>query len=234
MDARKISLCLTHFNRYEFIIECFAQVLHDERISEIVIQDDCSTDGSYQALIEHFKNQPKVKFFRNETNVDCYVNKKNAVQSAMNEWVIIFDSDNVITPDYLDAIFLIEQWETRVAYCPVFARPNFDYTAFAGQTIDHINVARAMNEHRFSTALNTMNYFVNRFNYLDCWDGAVNPHTADSIFQNYNWLKSANALYFVPRLTYFHRVHEGSHWKNNYKKTGNFLKEVEVKLRNLK
>jgi len=79
-----------------------------------------------------------------------------------------------------------------------------------------------------------MNYFVNRTQYLRVWDGSVNPYTADSLYQNYNWFKSGNKMFVVPGMTYMHRIHQGSHYILNNHKTGNFYQETEQKLKELK
>lgn len=232
----KITLALTHFNRFGFLIESFARVLDDPRISEIVIVDDASTDGSWEHLQESFsKHDPKVKLFRNAKNVDCYRNKKIAVELASNPWVILFDSDNIITSAYVDTLYGREAWDPRVSYAPEFAEPHFDYREFSGFIYDRRNIAQTIAERpKILTALNTANYFVNRNTYLRVWDGEVNPHTADSIYQNYNWLQWSNFFYVTPGLRYFHRVHDQSHYKLNVKKTGIFAKVVEAKLRALR
>ena len=253
---REITLAITHHNRYWFLLECIDDVLHDERIREIVIVDDCSTDGSYEKLTAHFASNPKVKIFRNETNLDCYRNKREAIAKSTSDWVILFDSDNVITKAYLDALYRIESWDPRVIYCPDFAQPHFDYTAFADRLIDRHQLRRiydadppipplsvrrrtirvpppANGSVRYGTLLNTCNYFVFRPGYLEVWDGSVDPHTADTIYQAYNWLKSGRSVFVVPGLRYHHRIHEESHYKKNKHLTGNFLFEVEQKLKAL-
>lgn len=54
-----LSLAITHYNRYEMVVESFAQVIDDVRLSEILIMDDCSTDGSYEKLRDHFKGNER-------------------------------------------------------------------------------------------------------------------------------------------------------------------------------
>lgn len=229
-----ITLALTHYNRRDFLIESISKVIEDSRISEVVISDDCSTDSSFGDLLVHYKHFPKVHIFKNQHNVDCYANKRAAVLRATNDWVILFDSDNILPVSYLDALFALKCWDADVLYCPEFAEPHFDYTAFSGLTVDRTNVAMLLGKPKFECALNTANYFVNRRSYLDVWDGSVDPHTADSIYQAYNWLKSGRRIFFVPGLRYFHRIHNGSHYKLNVHKTGNFAQQVESKLRQLR
>jgi hypothetical protein len=86
----------------------------------------------------------------------------------------------------------------------------------------------------FRCALNTANYFMSKDDYLAVWDGSVNPHTADSIYQAFNWLASGRQIKFVKDLHYFHRMHAGSHFLGNRHKTGNFSSIVEQRLCELK
>lgn len=228
---RRITLALTHFNRLELITEAFAQVLNDERISEIVISDDASTDGSFAKLIHRFAKKPKVRLFTNAKTQDCYQNKRTAVMRSSSDWIILFDSDNVIGSDYLDCLYEIPEWDRNTIYCPTFAEPHFDYRAFNKRIITRQNVAAHMDQQHFQCALNTANYFFYRDCYLNVWDGNVNPHTSDTIYQALNWLRSGRSLTFVPNLKYYHRVHPNSHYKQNCHKTGDFAHTVEKALR---
>lgn len=231
---KPVTLAITYFERMPLLLECFAQVLDDPRIKEIVIVDDCSQDGSYQLLRAKFRCHPKVYLFSNDRNVDCYENKFRALQHASGAWVILFDSDNVIDKSYLDAIERLGELKSDHFYLPEFAKPNFDYRDFTGLWINRENVSSFMGQPSFATMLNTANYLVPREGYMRVWDGKVNPHTADSIYQAYNWIREGGGLHVVRGMQYFHRVHEGSHYKKNHHKTGGFARSVEGKLKQLK
>ena len=91
-----------------------------------------------------------------------------------------------------------------------------------------------MGQKSFDTMLNAMNFFVNRAEYLRIFDTTKEePWTADSIYFNYLWLKAGNKIYVTPGMQYDHLVHDGSHYKNNVHKTGNFYNEVVQKLKEL-
>ncbi|QDP54865.1 MAG: putative glycosyl transferase family 2 [Prokaryotic dsDNA virus sp.] len=231
---KEITLAVPTRNRFTYACECVDAVVKDPRIGEVVLSDDCSDDGSYEKLQAHYRDISKVRIVRNVDRLDCYGNKAAAVRAASNEWVILFDDDNIIHPRYLDAIENQFPWEEDTAYLPVFAEPHFDYRAFSGLTITHANVASYVQKGNFTTALNTCNCFVNREAWLDIWDGSVNPHTADSIFMNYRWLASRRRLFFVSGMEYFHRVHKDSHYKNNVHKTGSFARVVESNLASMR
>jgi glycosyltransferase involved in cell wall biosynthesis len=228
---RTITLAITTFQRYEYLIDCFHQVLDDPRISEIVIVDDASDKLLFDKIKTFCDPYPKIKLHRNLSNQDCYRNKMTSVAYSSNPWCVIFDSDNVIDKKYLDNIYKYEFWEPDTVYQPVFAQPQFDFRAYSDMLITKDNVHAYMGLPMFTTALNAMNYFVNRDEYLRVWDGNVNPHTSDSIFQNYNWLKGGNRIKFVPDLEYYHRVHSGSHYQNNNHLGGNVYQIIENRLK---
>lgn len=232
----QISLAIPTFNRFELLIECITPVLNDPRVREIVLSDDVSNNGSFEKLLARFDKHDKVKLYRNKTNQDCYRNKRQAVELATSEWVVLFDDDNVITPNYLDTIFRLGAWQPNTIYAPDFAQPSFNYTRFSGKLFNRRNVAAHLSAPHFKCALNTCNYFVNRQEYLVVWNGSVDPNTADSMFMAYNWFNSGRQLYFVPELRYFHRIHAGSHYQRNSKKRGQhlFVRELEVLLARLR
>lgn len=235
-----ISLCLTNYNRTQFLIDSFAQVLNDDRITEVVISDDHSDLNVYNQLVEYFKPYQKVKMFRNYENLDCYKNKRQAVKRATNDWVILFDSDNILTVKYIDVIYS-KVWDASIILQPCFARPHFDFRKFTG-VYTRYNLQSTVNDPTFQTMLNAMNYFVNRDEYLRVWEYSQpmlkqlggDPVTSDSLFQNYSWLASGNSINVVNELEYEHRVHSGSHYQKNVNRTPKgFHDKVLEKLKQL-
>ena len=222
-----ISLCITNYNRYEMLLESFAQVLNDDRISEIVIVDDCSTDEIYGKVLAAVFDMPKVKLYRNQQNLGMSLNKKRAVELAKSEWCIILDSDNAIGLDYLDALFktghfyaaplrnrgittpehyFYDNW----IYCPSFAKPQFDYRKFEGWHTRLPYAKNLLKDPAGECLFNTCNYVVNRAEYLKVYQHNPEMKGTDTIWFNYLWLKAGNSFYVVPGMEYFHRVHDGS------------------------
>lgn len=231
-----ISVCLTNYNRTTLLYESIVQVLDDERVNEFVISDDCSRIDLFNQVVDHYKDHPKVKVFRNDRTLDCYLNKRCSVERASNEWVILFDSDNILTKEYIDRIenLWIAGINTKTVYQPDFAQPHFNFEKYGSTVVNQSNVKSYLGDATFQTMLNAMNYFVNREQYLKVFDTSVDPVTSDSIFHNYNWLKAGNSIYVVPGLQYYHRVHDDSHYKNNVRRTPrHFHDEVINKLKQL-
>lgn len=214
-----ITLAIPTYNRTDLLWQSFEKVLNDERISEIVIVDDHSDEIVWAQVQAMCHPHHKIKLYRNDKNLDCYRNKREAVSKASNEWVILLDSDNVIDSSYIDA--LLHKWirDSNCIYQPCYARPHFNFKRYENMEITKSNVGTYINDRWFETMLNACNFFVNRDEYLRIWDGSVDPVTSDSIFFNYRWLEAGNSIYVVPGMEYFHRVHEGSHYQQNVRRT---------------
>lgn len=220
-----ISLCITTYNRTELLFESFIHVLDDDRVNEIVIIDDFSDVDKWNWVVDKVMDlgdrNSKIVISRNYKNLDCYRNKREVISMASNQWAIIGDSDNVFTKQYIDRIenLWIAGLNEQTVYQPSFAKPNFNFQNYEGLLINKFNVGKYATDGMFCTMLNAMNYLVNRDEYLKVWDGSIDPVTSDSIYQNYNWLKAGNSIYVVPGLEYEHRVHNGSHYQNNVRRT---------------
>lgn len=229
-----ISAVFTNFNRTDLLFQAIEPFLNDDRISEIVISDDHSGDDIYQTIVWKYNGIDKVKIYRNERNLDCYRNKRKAVELATSDWVLILDSDNIFSTAFINIIFSQSSWNKTWAYAPEFAKPHFDFTQLRGVAISKNNIRTYLPNGNCSTMLNAMNYFVNREEYLRVWDGILDPVTSDSLFQNYNWLMGGNTIYVTPGLQYEHRVHQGSHYQQNIRRTpSGFHESILNKLRAL-
>lgn len=233
VEPIKTAVGIPVYNRFDMLKECVEAFVLDDRIDEVVIVDDASEEVYREKIREWIRKLPKVKCYWNPKNLDCYKNKHQAVWCCRSPRVILFDSDNIMTKQYLDAVFSVE-WDSTTIYCPTFAKPHFDYRKFSGVTVDRRTVYAYADDPTFMTALNTANYLVPRAAYIDCFDPNVDPHTADSMWMAYRFLGMGYKLHFVPGMHYEHRVHDGSHYKLNVHKTGNFAAEIERRIKALR
>lgn len=232
---RQISLCITNYNRYDLLIESFKHVLQCPEINEIVIVDDASDMDIFAQIKSFCESIPKIRLYRNRVNQGCYQNKMLSVSYAINKWCIVFDSDNIIKPDYINELYKIPEWHEHLVYSPDWAMPAFSYVHFGGQTITRENVVDYIGKLKFETLINCMNYVVNRDQYLRVFDHTHRePWAADSIIQNYNWLNSGNGIYVVPEMRYEHRIHPGSHFSQHQGKSLVLAGIYEEKLKQLR
>lgn len=231
----KLSIAITTYNRPRLTIQSFNKILSDDRISEIVIVDDCSTEENYKELrrLVTNLNSDKIIVYRNDINLGMSLNKFTAISRCTNDWIIIFDSDNIIDRSYIDAFERINYQtidNNSMIFCPSGALPKFDYSSLQGMIIDKSNVGELF-KGIYATItewlLNTCNYIVHKKTYVLNYNHNKEMKATDTIWHNYNHLKNGGSFYVVPNMTYQHLVWEGSGWRENRKY--NKEKAVEVK-----
>lgn len=234
----KLSLCITTYNRPELTIKAFEKVYNDPRIDEIVIVDDCSGAGNYSRLMQlcndiEFDRWPngKIRLAQNNTNIGMSRNKALSVQWAKNEWCILFDSDNVLGVDYLDAFYKMigdDEPVSNIIFCPDFAKPNFDYQSLSGRGYTAFMVKHEIAKNNLlNMAMNTCNYIVHRQSYLDTYKYDPRHIASDTIWFNYNWMLRGGNFYFVPGMQYDHLVHKDSGFMQDA--GGNMARAEEVR-----
>ena len=77
MTNELISVVLTSYNHKDYLGQAIAHILGQTYVNiELIIVDDCSTDGS-QEIIKSYANNPKVKTFLLEKNLGSYVKSTN-------------------------------------------------------------------------------------------------------------------------------------------------------------
>lgn len=209
----KLTLAITVFNRYDLLLESFAQVIDDHRIDEVLIMDDHSKEEYWNKIKELPKFNPKIKVVRQVSNRGMLVNKRDAIFNSKNEWVIIFDSDNVIGKDYLDAI--PDVLNDNTIYLPCFARPIFDFRKYSELIIEKEDAAIRISDDVFNMMLNCCNYLVPRKQYLHAFEEDATVKASDTILFAYNWLKKGNKFKVVFGMEYDHRIHPGSGFLEN-------------------
>jgi GT2 family glycosyltransferase len=91
-----ISVVIPSYNRKDCVLALLADVYRQEGVEfEVIVVDDCSPDGSYEAISEKF---PQVVLLKNEKNGGPCVTRNRGVLAAKGEIIVGFDSD-VTVPD---------------------------------------------------------------------------------------------------------------------------------------
>lgn len=216
------TLAITHYNRAILLMQSFSQVLSDPRIDEILILDDCSDEQNWNLV--KLLEQSKVRVIRQAENRGMAQNKRDAIAYAKNEWVIILDSDNIISPAYLDAI--PKRLKSNTIYCPEFAEPNFDYRSCSGLTFS-AHYKPNLNSATESCCFNTCNYLVHRDSYIEVWEANPEVRGVDTLWFAYLWMKAGNMFYIVPKMRYFHLVHDGSEYMKHVSYNMQHAKQIQ-------
>lgn len=241
----KLSVAITTYNRFDLTIKSFEQVLDHPNIDEVVIFDDGSDKYYYELLENEFdsnnKNK-KVKLFKSAINLGMSRAKRTSVLLCENDWVILFDSDNVLTHEYIDAFlnqegvnkYLLYGFNDRTIYMPDFAKPNFDYTNFSGRVLGCENIKSfLLSQPNYGALMNTCNYIVPRERYLKVWEQNLQMKGTDTYWFNYLWLREKNIFNVVKGMQYDHLVHEGSEWMQYAQYNMQKAREIDQLIREL-
>jgi glycosyltransferase involved in cell wall biosynthesis len=92
-----ISPCLTAvmpaYNEAATVTEVVKVVLAQRPVQQLVIVDDCSTDGTWDKLQPLAQNEPRIKLVRHEVNQGKGAALRTGLAHATSEIVIIQDAD---------------------------------------------------------------------------------------------------------------------------------------------
>lgn len=225
-----LTLAITTYNRFQYLRESFEQVISHPRITEIILMDDCSDIHVFKQIEVLKELSPKIKVYRQAKNRGMSRNKADAIGFAENDWVIIFDSDNIIGMDYIDAI--PRDLIIQVIFHPDAAMPHFDFRKYRGGGYLIDKIKNLIKEPLFNTMLNACNYVVNRDEYLRIYQENTEHKASDTIWMAYLWLKAGNGFYVVPGMEYEHRVHDKSGFLQDAAYNMNQVQEVRKLIMN--
>lgn len=86
-----------------FIEETIKSVLAQTyRNWELLIQDDCSMDGTDKVVEPYAQMDSRIKYECNPTNVGAAITRNNALRRARGKWIAFLDSDDLWLPHKLE------------------------------------------------------------------------------------------------------------------------------------
>lgn len=115
-----ISIILSTYNRLDKLKRAVDSVLKQSVTDwELIIADDCSTDGTEDYCRALTLNNPKIKYVRLKENHGKDTKPKNqAILASKGDYIAYLDDDNEYYPEYLeDQLDVIKKVDTDVVYC---------------------------------------------------------------------------------------------------------------------
>lgn len=104
MQQPFFSIIIPLYNRAHLIERAVNSVI-DQTFTdwELIIVDDCSTDGSWK-LINTFQDK-RINVLRNDTNSERCISRNNGIKASTGQYICFLDSDDYHLPHHLDFIF---------------------------------------------------------------------------------------------------------------------------------
>lgn len=99
-----ISVIIPVYNTAEYLDECILSVVNQKYTDlEILLIDDCSTDGSAQLLDNWAERDPRITVIHNPVNSGVSASRNIGLQEAKGDFIAFVDSD-----DWLESNFYFE------------------------------------------------------------------------------------------------------------------------------
>lgn len=105
MQNSKVSAIIPTYNRPETTIRAIKSILAQTRpCDEILVIDDCSTDGSFRIIKDFIKTKPlaNIKITKLDQNKGVSAARNEGIKIAQNPWLAFLDSDDEWAPDKLE------------------------------------------------------------------------------------------------------------------------------------
>jgi len=98
MELPLVSILITSYNRASYIEAAIESALNQTYSNvEIIITDNCSTDGT-QVILEKYAKYENVHVYINETNIGQFPNRNKAAMLANGKYLKYLDSDDLLYP----------------------------------------------------------------------------------------------------------------------------------------
>ena len=117
-----LSVIIPVFNEHKTIEEIFDRVYNNQLVSEIILVDDCSTDGTFEIMENIIKKKSlnkkiEVKICRNKKNIGKGGALRSGFKLATSEVIVIQDADLEYNPkEYSNLILPIAEDKADVVY----------------------------------------------------------------------------------------------------------------------
>ncbi len=80
---------------------------------ELLIQDDCSTDGTDKVVEPYVLRDSRIKYECNPKNSGAAVTRNYALERAKGRWIAFLDSDDLWLPEKLEHQLKFIAWDQK-------------------------------------------------------------------------------------------------------------------------
>jgi glycosyltransferase involved in cell wall biosynthesis len=118
-----ISVLIPNYNYVKYVATAVDSALAQTYPNvEVIVSDNCSTDGAWELLNERYGAQPRVGLYRNETNIGMARNFDRLLELARGEYVMCLSSDDFLLPPHLAQLAEVFSREPAldVVYCNAY------------------------------------------------------------------------------------------------------------------
>lgn len=117
----QISVIMPSFNAEKYIGESIESILRQTfNRFELIINDDNSTDATWDIICKYAVQDSRIKLFQNESTLGIAGNRNRGLRLARSEYIAWQDADDISMPKRLEKQFRFMQENTDVAIVGAF------------------------------------------------------------------------------------------------------------------
>jgi GT2 family glycosyltransferase len=110
-----VSIIVTNYNGEKYLSKCFSSLQSQSYPNiELILADDCSTDGSVEFVKTHF---PKVKITRNSRNSGLSAASNNGAKLAGGSYLLFYNNDTIAFRDFVERMVEAAERDPCVGVC---------------------------------------------------------------------------------------------------------------------
>lgn len=96
------SVVIPVFNSEKYLSRCIDSIISQDYTDfELVLIDDCSTDGSYAVCCSYAQTDSRIRALRNEKNEGVTVTRNRGIEESTGSFVLFVDNDDYLEKNYL-------------------------------------------------------------------------------------------------------------------------------------
>lgn len=200
------SLLIAHYNNYDLFLDCYNSIIKQSYTNfEVIILDDCSTDGSFKKLTELLKDDARFKIYQNDSNQGVGFTKKRLAELANGEVCGFLDPDDALTENAIENSVKNHTEKNVVTYSKfLLCDANLNYLKLFPQS----RAIKNGDEKFFNIFLEANHFFTFKKSAYNKTSG-INADLTSAVDQDlYLKLYEIGNFTFINEALYYYRLHE--------------------------
>jgi len=113
----RVTICLLTYNHAHVVGDVLDAVLQlvSEGV-ELIVSDDCSTDGTWDVVVDRLEGLRRARAIRTTTNVGMAGNANRAFREAKGEFVALLHHDDLVAPDLVRKWLSVADRDSKIAF----------------------------------------------------------------------------------------------------------------------
>lgn len=113
-----VSIIIPCYNAEKYVESAVRSIMNQTyKNLEIILTDDCSTDGTFAILEKFAVEDSRIKLYKNETNLKIVKTLNNMIQLATGKYIARMDADDISLPERIEKQVEFLEKNPGIAFC---------------------------------------------------------------------------------------------------------------------